>query len=109
MENRRQETGAEERPVRQLLGWSRCETTAVGGKVAVVEWSRLVLGNTCKVLCSFWSSVRTQWVVIVTILLKIYVRKSVRLETKDRYKLLCPRLPPALNQGRGRNRARNLG
>lgn len=63
MENRRKETGAEERPVRQLLGWSRCETTAVWGKVAVVEWSRLVLGNTCKVLCSFWSSVRTQWVV----------------------------------------------
>lgn len=48
---------------------------AVWGKVAVVEWSRLVLGNTCQALWSFWSLRRTQWVVVV-ILLKIYVRKS---------------------------------
>lgn len=44
--------------------------------MAVVEWSRLVLGNTYKALCIFWVLGRTQWVVIVMILLKIYVRKS---------------------------------
>lgn len=62
-------------------------------KVVPEEGSGLVAGDTCKVLLSFWSLLRTQWVVMVMILLKIHIGgKSVKLEEKESYNLPCARL-----------------